>query len=140
MEKVYLSLGSNLGDRRANILRAIGELDARLEKPHSALSSIIETSAWGFSGGAFLNCAVLYETGLPPMELLRVCKEIERSMGRQEQVEFDSDGARIYHDRIIDIDILLYGQRSVDTPELKIPHPLMHEREFVMRPLREIYR
>ena len=77
---------------------------------------------------------------LPPEEILGICKSIERSMGRRETVEYDSGGGRIYHDRVIDIDILLYGRRTVDTPELKIPHPLMREREFVMCPLMEIYR
>ena len=69
MEKVYLSLGSNLGDRRANILSAVGELDRSLGRPHSAISSLIETSSWGFEGADFINCAVLYETELPPEEL-----------------------------------------------------------------------
>lgn len=139
MEKVYLSLGSNIGDRHGNIMAAISGLDGRI-CPHTALSSIVETEAWGFCGGNFLNCAVLYETGIPPHELLRICKDIERQMGRRETMEFDAEGRRIYHDRIIDIDILLYGNLTVDTPELRIPHPLMHERDFVMRPLEEIYR
>lgn len=139
MEKVYLSLGSNLGDRRANILSAVGELDRSLGRPHSAISSLIETRSWGFEGADFINCAVLYETELPPEELLSVCKRIEREMGRRENPEFDTAGHRIYHDRVIDIDILLYGTRRVDTPELKIPHPLMKQRDFVMRPLMEIY-
>lgn len=139
MEKVYLSLGSNLGDRRANLAAAIAELDSRV-CPHSALSSVIETESWGFSGSNFLNCAALYETDISPERLLEICKEIERGMGRRETLEFDGEGHRIYHDRIIDIDILLYGDRVVDTSDLKIPHPLMREREFVMRPLMEIYR
>ena len=139
MEKVYLSLGSNRGDRRANILSAVGELDRSLGRPHSAISSLIETSSWGFEGADFINCTVLYETELPPEELLSVCKRIEREMGRRENPEFDTAGHRIYHDRVIDIDILLYGTRRVDTPELKIPHPLMKQRDFVMRPLMEIY-
>lgn len=140
MEKVYLSLGSNLGDRNSNLLAAVNELDRMMGAPHSALSSFIETRSWGFSGHDFINCAVMYETELPPEEILGICKSIERSMGRRKTVEYDNGGARIYHDRVIDIDILLYGQRTVDTPELKIPHPLMREREFVMRPLMEIYR
>ncbi len=140
MEKVYLSLGSNLGDRNSNLLAAVNELDRMMGAPHSALSSFIETRSWGFSGHDFINCAVMYETELPPEEILGICKSIERSMGRRETVEYDSGGGRIYHDRVIDIDILLYGRRTVDTPELKIPHPLMREREFVMRPLMEIYR
>ena len=60
-------------------------------------------------------------------------------MGRREKVEYAADGSRIYHDRIIDIDILLYGDERIDTPELTVPHPKMREREFVMLPLREIF-
>lgn len=140
MEKVYLSLGSNMGDRGSNLNSAVEALDRMIGRPHSAISSIVETASWGFSGHDFLNCAVMYETDIPPEDMLGICKAIERSMGRLEKEEYDAEGRRIYHDRIIDIDILLYGERRVDTPELKIPHPLMREREFVMRPLMEIYR
>ncbi|MCR4823919.1 MAG: 2-amino-4-hydroxy-6-hydroxymethyldihydropteridine diphosphokinase, partial [Bacteroidales bacterium] len=74
-----------------------------------------------------------------PQTLLRICKRIEREMGRRDAPEYDAEGRRIYHDRPIDIDILLYGDERVDTPDLQIPHPLMQQREFVMRPLREIF-
>ena len=96
MEKVYLSLGSNLGDRAANIAEAVDRLDSRIGL-HVAMSSVIETESWGFSGANFLNCAVLYETDVDPLSLLGICKEIERGMGRRETVEFSDDGARIYH-------------------------------------------
>lgn len=138
-ERLYLSLGSNIGDRSSNLTAAIGRLDEMIG-PHSALSSFIETKSWGFHGGDFMNCAAMYETDLPPLRILEICKEIERDMGRRETPEYSPDGVRIYHDRIIDIDILLYGERRIDSPELRIPHPLMHEREFVMIPLKEIYR
>lgn len=136
---VYFSIGTNQGDRTAQIEEALRRLDAAIGRPHEALSSIIETPSWGFDGPAFLNCAVRYRTARRPQTLLKICKRIERAMGRKETLEYDAEGRRIYHDRPIDIDILLYGDERIDTPELQIPHPLMQEREFVMRPLREIF-
>ena len=136
---VYLSLGTNQGDRRAQIDEALRRLDAAIGRPYEALSSIIETPAWGFEGPDFLNCVVRYRTAKRPHTLLRICKKIERAMGRTGAPEYDAEGHRIYHDRPIDIDILLYGDEHVDTPDLKIPHPLMEQRDFVMRPLAEIF-
>ena len=138
-QDVYFSLGSNLGDRRAQIEEALRRLDKAIGRPYDALSSIIETPAWGFDGPAFLNCVVRYRTARRPETLLNICKRIERAMGRRGAPEYGADGRRIYHDRPIDIDILLYGDQTVDTPDLKIPHPLMRQREFVMRPLAEIF-
>ena len=135
---VYLSIGTNLGDREANIARALSLLDKYVGRHWSALSSIVETPAWGFDGQAFLNCAVCYRTGLSPFTLLDICKRIEREMGRRETIEYASDGSRVYQDRIIDIDILLCGDEVVDTPRLRIPHPLMSQRDFVKIPLSEI--
>ena len=136
---VYLSLGTNLGDRRAQINEALRRLDTAVGRPYEALSSIIATPSWGFEGPDFLNCVVRYRTAKRPHTLLRICKKIERAMGRTGSAEYDADGRRIYHDRPIDIDILLYGDERVDTPDLKIPHPLMEQRDFVMRPLAEIF-
>lgn len=136
---VYFSLGTNQGDRRAQIDEALRRLDAAIGHPYEALSSIIETPSWGFEGPDFLNCVVRYRTARRPHTLLRICKRIERAMGRREREEYDAGGRRIYHDRPIDIDILLYGDETVDTPDLKIPHPLMKQRDFVMRPLEEIF-
>ena len=138
MKDVYFSLGANQGDRRRGIELALCRLDTELGGRRKALSGIIETEAWGFKGEPFLNCAVCYETELPAVDILLICKKIEKEMGRNESVEHDLRGRRIYHDRPIDIDILLYGNEHIDTPELKIPHPLMKERDFVMRPLMEI--
>ena len=138
-QDVYLSLGSNQGDRQARIDEALRRLDKAVGRPYDALSSIIETPAWGFDGPPFLNCVVRYRTARRPETLLKICKRIERAMGRRGAPEYDADGRRIYRDRPIDIDILLVGDLSVDTPELTIPHPLMREREFVMRPLAEIF-
>ena len=97
-------------------------------------SSFIETEPWGFSSpNKFLNCCVKVVTALAPRQLLEATQRIERELGRTMKSE---DG--VYHDRVIDIDILLYDDITVDEPDLKIPHPLMGERDFVMVPLREI--
>ena len=135
---VYFSLGTNQGDRHAQIDEALRRLDAAIGRPYEVLSSIIETPSWGFEGPDFLNCVVRYRTACQPRTLLRICKRIERAMGRTGGPEYDAEGRRIYHDRPIDIDILLYGEERVDEPDLQIPHPLMEQRDFVMRPLREI--
>ena len=136
---VYLSLGTNLGDRQRQLSRALAELEARLGVGPERVSATLETPAWGFEGPDFLNCVVRYRTARRPETLLRICKRIERAMGRRESLEFTPDGRRIYHDRPIDIDILLYGDAVVDTPDLKIPHPLMQQRDFIMGPLGEIF-
>ncbi len=129
----YLSLGTNLGDKRKNIAEAIkniGELVGDVVRQ----SALYETEPWGFrSDNRFVNAAVCVDTQLSPRRLLEVTQRIEREMGRT----LKSDGGE-YHDRIIDIDILLYGGLHIDEPDLKIPHPLMHERDFVMTPLNEI--
>ena len=136
---VYLALGSNLGDRAANIGRAVELLDSRFNTPHTRLSGLYESAADGFDGPDFINAAVRYDLDLEPLEILRACKAVETEMGRpQHGIETDEKGRRIYHSRIIDIDILLIGDEIVNTPELKVPHPLMKEREFVMVPLGEI--
>ena len=141
---VYLGLGSNLGDRRKNIERALTLLDEGFGRHYTALSRMIETKAWGFKGDKFLNACVLYRIyrkGSPEEqghEILALCKEIERTLGRDEKPEYDADGNRIYHNRTIDIDILFYGSEHIDTEDLTVPHPLIAERDFVKIPLAEI--
>ena len=103
---------------------------------HERVSEIIETQAIGFDGKPFLNCVVRYRTRKWPESVLRICKDIEYRMGRRETMEFAADGSRIFHNRIIDIDILIYGKRRVSTPTLTIPHPQIEERPFV-KPLLE---
>ena len=133
MTTVYLSLGTNIGNRNENLTRAIELLSLALG-PYTALSSFIETAPWGFeSKNGFLNCTVAYETELTPLELLDITEGIERELGRTTK----STGGK-YHDRIIDIDILLYGNETVATERLTIPHPLMHLRDFVLEPLAQI--
>ena len=149
MERVelYLSLGSNQGDREWNIETALSLLNIELKTPYKAVSSIYETEPSGFDSSAkFLNVAVLYELELPKgynpeaegLMILEACKEIERKLGRIGGPEYDERGDRVYHDRPIDIDILLLGDNIIDCEELTVPHKLMYERDFVMKPLSEI--
>ena len=138
---VYFSLGSNLGDREANILEALRRMDEAFGVHYSSLSSLIETEPVGFSGGKFLNAAVLYRIPAEsPLWTLYMIKSIEREMGRMDPPEYDSEGKRVYHSRIIDIDILFYGRERIDIPELTIPHKGIADRPFVMVPLRQIAR
>ena len=150
MEKVdlYLSLGSNQGDRRQNIENALSLLNIEFKTPYKAVSSLIETEPWGFeSQDKFINAAVHYELYLPKgynpeaegLMILEICKDIERRLGRTGEPEYNEAGERIYRSRPIDIDILLFGDNKIDCTELTVPHKLMYERDFVMIPLKEIY-
>lgn len=133
MHTVYLSLGSNLGDRKATMRRAIGLLNERAGSVDRQ-SSFIETEPWGFeSTNKFLNMCVRLLTTLSPEQLLLATKQIERELGRTQK---SVNGQ--YHDRPIDIDILMYDDVHLDSNDLTLPHPHMLEREFVMKPLREI--
>src|SRR5215472_14193892 len=130
MTTVYLSLGSNMGDRAANIARAVAELGKRGVKVTQE-SSLYETEPLEIREQPwFLNCAVEAETELSPRELMDVLLGIERSMGREKRVPKGP--------RVIDIDILLYGSEIVRAPGLEIPHPRIAERKFVLEPLAEI--
>ena len=127
---VFLSLGTNKGNRERNIRRALCLLNIALGKRWKAISDIVNTKAAGFDGPDFLNCVVAYDLRIAPGALLRRCKRIERLMGRRDAPEYAPDGSRIYHDRVMDIDILLYGDMTVDEPGLQIPHPRLEERPF----------
>ncbi len=130
---IYLGLGSNLGDRHAMLLSAIERLIVRVG-PLVRCSSLIETAPMGFeSEHAFMNAVAHFHTTLTPRELLEATQSIERELGRQHK---SINGH--YTDRPIDIDILLYDDLQVDEPDLKIPHPRMKERPFVMQPLNEV--
>lgn len=133
IHKVYFSLGSNLGDKAGNIgeaINRIGELIGEVDRQ----STLLITEPWGFeSDNSFVNAAVRCITTLSPFEILHLTQDIERAMGRTVK---SSDGQ--YHDRIIDIDILMYDDIHITTPELTLPHPLIKERDFVMIPLSEI--
>ena len=129
----YLGIGTNLGDRAGNLQGAVNLINEQAGHV-LACSSFIETDPWGFSSdNAFLNAVVEIDTLHSPHELLRITQEIERSMGRTHK---SVNGA--YSDRIIDIDILLYENLTVNDTELTIPHPLIWQRRFVYEPLLEI--
>ena len=127
-------MGSNLGDKEWNLSEAIRLIAERVGQVVRQ-SSFIATEPWGFqSDNTFLNAVILCETVKTPREVLLLTQQIERDMGRRQK-----SVSATYADRIIDIDILLYDDLTIDDPDLKIPHPLMHQRDFVMRPLKEIY-
>lgn len=141
--RVYLILGSNMGDRRRNLSIATSLLVTELA-PYMFSdvreSEVLETEPWGFECDTpFLNQAISFETTCPPEPLLQVCKYVEKKMGRTDmEPEYDSEGCRIYHSRIIDIDIVLYGDRHIDLPHLKIPHPQIEERDYAKHLLKQI--
>ena len=133
MHQVYLGLGTNLGDKEANLKAAIEEIRKRVGEIVS-LSAFYASEPWGFeSENSFLNAVCCVMSDFSPMEILSITQQIERELGRKTK----SVGG-IYSDRMIDIDILLYDDLQIHTPELTIPHPLMWKRDFVMIPLREI--
>lgn len=129
---VYLGLGTNIGNKRKNLITAACILAERAGDV-LALSRFYESEPWGFkSENMFLNAALKLQTDFTPLTLLSVIQQIEIEMGRTERSKGE------YHDRIIDIDILLYESLIMQNPNLIIPHPLMTERKFVMEPLAEI--
>jgi 2-amino-4-hydroxy-6-hydroxymethyldihydropteridine diphosphokinase len=130
MPTVYIALGSNIGAREANCRRAVDLLAAHGVRPLK-LSSMHETEPWGIAEQPrFINMAVEAETALPPRELLKALKDIEREMGRVATVKWGP--------RVIDLDIIFYGSVVIKEPGLEIPHPRMHERGFVLAPLAEV--
>lgn len=130
---VFLGLGTNLGDKETNMLNALEEIKRRIGEITS-LSSFYASEPVGFeSENTFLNAVCCVQTQLSPSEVLSVTQEIERYLGRT-QKSINQE----YHDRTMDIDILLYDNLCINTPELTIPHPLMKDRDFVMTPLKEI--
>lgn len=146
-----MGLGSNLGNRQQNIEDAVRLVQERVGQVVRQ-SSLMESEPWGFeSCHNFLNAVILCQTTKSPHEVLTLTQQIERDLGREKKsarltVEKSTrltvsqkSSDRQYADRPIDIDILLYDDLTVDEPDLKIPHPLMHKRDFVMKPLREIY-
>jgi 2-amino-4-hydroxy-6-hydroxymethyldihydropteridine diphosphokinase len=131
MARVFLSMGTNMGRRKANLRKAISLLEAGAGKLLQ-VSSVYETEPWGFEHpNNFYNLAVELETELSPFDLLTKLKEIERICGREPSGEG-------YSARPIDLDIIFYDAIHLDTEPLKIPHPLAHQRNFVLVPLEEI--
>ena len=130
MSKVYLSIGSNKGNRSALINKAIDEIEKKIGIIISR-STIYQSKSWGFDSNDFYNLCLLIDTDIMPKSLLINLKKIEKSMGRE-----DIDGS--YSDRFIDIDILLYDNIIIDSEDLKIPHPKIEIRKFVLVPMLEI--
>ncbi|WP_211652830.1 2-amino-4-hydroxy-6-hydroxymethyldihydropteridine diphosphokinase [Planococcus alpniumensis] len=131
MNEVYLSLGSNLGDRKAQLQEAVRLLQSNSSISNMRMSSIYETAPVGYlSQDAFLNLVIRLETSLSPLRLLDACQEIEQALHRERLVRWGP--------RTVDLDILLYGQEQLTTERLTIPHPHMYERAFVLVPLREL--
>ena len=127
----YLGIGSNLGNRRKNIKKALDYLKETKGIKIEKGSGLYETeSQGGPAQGKFLNAALKINTSLTPRSLLKILKKIERDLGRKATVRFGP--------RQIDLDILLYGDKLINKNGLIIPHPRMFEREFVLKPLREI--
>lgn len=131
MDKLYLALGSNLGDRESYIRQAVRLLDDKFGRDHEAITPLMQTEAIGFDGGDFLNCIVVYRSDLSPKRILGICKEVEKELGRTDAPEYDASGKRVYHDRTIDVDILMYGSRKVETEDLVIPHPQVESRPYI---------
>lgn len=133
MHRIYLGLGSNLGDKEKNLVDGINEINSRIGTIESR-SDFLQTIPWGFaSENMFVNAVVCVLTDLQPMELLEATQAIETDLGRKKK---SIDG--VYHDRVIDIDILLYDDLQFVSRRLTIPHPLMLQREFVLKPLAQI--
>ena len=133
MYKVYLSLGTNLGNRKRNIREAIDKIGEQIGVVERQ-SALYETEPWGYSSpNDFINSCVMVLTAMAPRQVLEATQRIEQEMGRTLK---SVNGE--YHDRIIDIDILLIDDLKIDEPDFKVPHPLMEERDFVMKPLKEI--
>jgi len=133
MEEVILSLGSNMGDRAGNLRRAVA-LIGEGAGTVTAVSSVYETEPWGFSADTpFYNMAAIVQTTLAPPEFLAALLAIEEKLGRVRE-----PGTERYTSRPIDIDILFFGDRIIDTEGLSVPHPRLHNRMFVLAPLNEI--
>ena len=130
-ETAYLGLGTNLGDRRENLAQAVKGLNAGPGLTMLRTSGIYETAPWGLTDQAdFLNMVAEISTALSPRQLLVWVKELEQEMGREDSPRFGP--------RLIDVDILLYGDSVVDNPDLHIPHASLHLRAFALVPLAEL--
>lgn len=139
MAKAILVMGGNIGDMKPRLRQAQHLINDRIGIVLRC-SHVYESKAWGFEGDDFKNQAMVVDTDLAPEELLAAVQEIERELGRDREAE-EQDKARTgqrYASRVIDIDIIFYDDVVLDTPALKLPHPLMQERDFVLAPLCEI--
>lgn len=131
MEKVYLCLGGNIGDTRNYLQNAVAMIDHRIGHVVSQ-SAVYQSEPWGFNAKQmFLNQVVVAETELEPHAVLELCLQIEAELGR-------TRSGNGYEPRTIDIDIVFFGQQIISQPDLQVPHPLMHQRNFVLRPLCDV--
>ena len=131
MEKVYLCLGGNIGDTRNYLQNAVAMIGRRIGRVVSQ-SAVYQSEPWGFNAEQmFLNQVVVAETGLEPHAVLELCLQIEAELGR-------TRSGNGYEPRTIDIDIVFFGQQIINQPDLQVPHPLMHRRNFVLRPLCDV--
>ena len=144
LHQVYLGLGSNLGDKEENLRKAITLINEQIGTVVRQ-SAFFYSEPWGFeSENQFVNAAILVETTLTPHQLLKATQRIERQLGKttahatERPSDINHQPSALYHDRPIDIDILIFDDLHIDEPQLKIPHPLMQMRDFVLIPLREI--
>ncbi|HVC34344.1 MAG TPA: 2-amino-4-hydroxy-6-hydroxymethyldihydropteridine diphosphokinase [Chloroflexota bacterium] len=132
MVESYIGLGSNLGDREAMIRRAVDRVGAIAGVHRVVCSSLYRSEPWGFSAQpAFVNAVARVTTGLGPLQLLLALKAVERDLGRTPTFHWGP--------REIDLDLLLYGNLQIDRRGLVVPHVSMHERAFVLAPLRELW-
>ncbi len=132
MTQTYIGLGSNLGDRIANLNSAISKVNLSIGGVINC-SSFYESEPWGFeSKEQFVNCVIQIQTLLSPEKMLEKLKEIEKEMGRVQRTSM------VYTDRIIDLDILYFGIEMIEFDNLSIPHPRIYDRKFVLEPLAEI--
>ena len=146
--EIYLSLGSNLGDRQANLNDALDALEGTFGGAHKRISKVYQTKPWGFEAEQdFLNMVVRYDIGVEDgfdaveygRSLLKECKRIEAEMGRKlSEPKFDECGRRIYFSRTVDIDILMIGKFRFSVPDLTVPHEMMFSRDFVLIPLMDV--
>lgn len=138
MKQVVLALGSNVGDRAGFIEKSCALIDCRVGKV-VRVSRVYETAAWGFEAPPFLNQVLVVETELSPDKVLAVTQQIEMELGRTVKSGRTADGAPVYHNRTIDIDLLMYEDAIVETEQLTLPHPHIAQREFVLLPLAELF-
>ena len=134
---VFLSLGSNLGDRKLYLKKALYKIEFESIKI-VATSKIYESESWAYEDHNYLNLCLKVETSLNPYELLKKISDVEKELGRTEKTIITNNKNPIYKSRSIDIDILFYDQEILNTTNLIIPHPKLHLRMFVLKPLNEI--
>ncbi len=133
MVRAFIACGANLGDRRATIASALMQVRSHARVLGVCASALIETAAVGPGiQGPYLNGAISFQTDLPPAALLNFLHGIERGHGRERSRETR------WGPRTLDLDLLMYGDQVIDEPGLRVPHPRMHERRFVLEPLAEI--